>query len=308
MSIPEKKLKLPFSLHQLELFISVARNESFSRAAEEMHLSQSAVSVQIRSLEEGVGVPVFEYIGRRLFLTDAGRELHATATTIFESLGRFAMYVSDVNGLKRGKLKLAVVTTAKYFIPRILGAFCEQHPGVEVALKVVHRDEVLQRCAENQDDFYVMGLPPDGAGVKATPFMENELVVIARRNHPLVGKKRIPLALLLNEPFLMREAASGTRMALERFLGEHGVQVLPRMELGSNEAIKQAVLGGLGVAVSSRQALAFDAHDSDIAVLDVAHFPLRSHWYVIQLTEKKLSVIASAFLAFLLERTAAHTP
>lgn len=300
MSQPDKKLRMHISLRQLELFASVARNESFSRAAEEMHLTQPAVSVQIKNLEENVGVPLFEYIGRRFFLTDAGRELYAAANIVFESLGRFEMLVADTKGLKQGKLKLAVTTTAKYFIPRILGAFCERYPGVDASLKVTNREGVLARIEENADDLYVMGQPPEEMNVRATPFMENELVAIARRGHPLVGKKRVALARLAEEPFLMREPNSGTRMALERLLAERGVHARTRMELGSNEAIKQGVLGGLGIAVLSRHSLVFDASDSDIAVLDVAHFPIRRHWYAVYPSEKRLSVVAGTFLDFLL--------
>lgn len=300
MAQPDKKIRMHISLRQLELFASVARNESFSRAAEEMHLTQPAVSVQIKNLEDSVGVPLFEYIGRKFFLTEAGRELFAAANTVFESLGRFEMLVADMKGLKQGKLRVAVTTTAKYFIPRILGAFCERYPGVDVSLKVTNREGVIARIEENADDLYVMGQPPEELNVKATPFMENELVVIARRDHPLVGKKRVPLARLAEEPFLMREPTSGTRMALERLFAEHGVHARTRMELGSNEAIKQGVLGGLGVAVLSSHSLALDASDGDIAVLDAAHFPIKRHWYAVCPAEKRLSVVAGTFLDFLL--------
>lgn len=292
------------SLRQLELFASVARNESFSRAAEEMHLTQPAVSVQIKNLEDSVGVPLFEYIGRRFFLTDAGRELFAASNTVFESLGRFEMLVSDMKGLKQGKLKLAVTTTAKYFIPRFLGAFCERYPGVDVALKVTNREGVLARLEGNADDLYVMGQPPEALNVTATPFMENELVAIARRDHPLAKKKRILLTRLAEEPFLMREPTSGTRMALERLLEERGVHVRTRMELGSNEAIKQAVLGGMGVAVLSRHSLVLETHNGEIATLDVQGFPIRRHWYAVHPADRRLSVVAGAFLDFLLNAPA----
>lgn len=300
MTQSERKIRMHASLRQLELFVSVARNESFSRAAEEMHLTQPAVSVQIRNLEESVGVPLFEYVGRRFFLTEAGRELYAAANAVFDSLGRFEMLVADMKGLKQGRLRVAVTTTAKYFIPRILGAFCERHPGVDASLKVTNREGVIARIEENADDLYVMGQPPEELNVRATPFMENDLVVIARRDHPLAGRKRVPLARLAEEPFLMREPTSGTRMALERLLAEHGVHARTRMELGSNEAIKQGVLGGLGVAVLSSHSLALDASDGDIAVLDVAHFPIRRHWYAVYPAEKRLSVVAATFLDFLL--------
>lgn len=302
MSIHTKRSRTPYSLHQLELFAAVARLESFSRAAEELGVTQSAVSVQVRHLEEALGLPLFEYLGRKLYLTDAGREVQATTHTLFESLERLDMALAQLKGLKQGRLQLMTTTTAKYFVPRLLGSFCEQHPGIEVKLQVVGREEVLAGIENNVADLYVMGWPPARPNLTAIPFLENDLVIIARSDHPLARQKRITLARLAQEAFLMREPGSGTRLALEQLFASQGCTIDIRMELESNEAIKQAVLGGLGVAVMSRQALPMEAQEthegqeSRIAILDVRSFPLRGHWHAVHLTEKRLSVVAQAFL------------
>jgi DNA-binding transcriptional LysR family regulator len=209
------------------------------------------------------------------------------------------MTVSDMKGLKKGRLRLAVVSTAKYFAPRLLGQFCQQYPGIEVALKVTNRERVLERLMDNQDDLYITGQPPEELDVECQPFLENPLVVLAPIGHPLAGKKRIPLKRLAKEPFLMREAGSGTRQAIERLLQQHGLKVNIRMELGSNEAIKQTIAAGLGVSVLSRHTLALDAATSQIAILDVVHFPIKRHWYVSWPKGKQLSVVARTFLGHL---------
>lgn len=289
------------SLRQLELFAAVAQTGSFSRAAEQMHLSQPAVSIQVKNLEEAVGLPLFEQIGRRIFLTSAGRELLVFCGEVFQGLARFEMSLADMKGLKKGALRLAVTTTAKYFIPRLLGPFCERYPGIEVALKVTNRQRVLERLAQNQDDLYIMGQPPEDMDVEATPFLENQIVVMARRDHPLAAQKAVPLERLAEEPFLVREAGSGTRQAAERFFAEHGLTPKVRMELGSNEAIKQGIIGGLGVAVLSRHTLSAEGEAGRIAVIDVKGFPIRRHWYVVYPAGKKLSVVSRAFLDYLLD-------
>jgi DNA-binding transcriptional LysR family regulator len=236
------------SLRQLKLFESVARHLSFTRAAEEVHLSQPAVSIQIKQLEESVGLPLFEQIGKRIYLTEAGHELYKLCGEMLDALARFEMSVADRKGLKQGRLRLAVTTTAKYFVPRLLGPFCECYPGIEVSLTVSNRQRVLERLAANRDDLYIFGQPPEHLPVQARPFLENRLVLLASPEHPLARETRIPLQRIAEEPFLMREVGSGTRMATEQFFRERGVTVRIRMELGSNEAIKQAVMGKLGIA------------------------------------------------------------
>lgn len=287
------------TLRQLKVFESVARNLSFTRAAEELHLTQPTVSIQLKQLADIVGLPLLEQVGKKVFLTDAGRELLKACHDIFEGLSRFEMLVSDMKGVKAGKLRLAVITTAKYFVPRLLGPFCQRYPGIDVSLKVTNRERVLQRMADNLDDLYVLGQPPEHMEIVLEPFLENPLVVVAARTHPLAAENNIPLARLAEEAFLMREAGSGTRLATERFFAEHQMKIKVRMELGSNEAIKQAVAGGLGIAVLSAHTLALERGSDELAILGVEGFPIRRHWYVAHLKDKQPSVVALAFLDFL---------
>lgn len=287
------------TLRQLKVFESVARNLSFTRAAEELYLTQPTVSIQIKQLTDIVGQPLLEQVGKRIFLTDAGRELLKVCREIFEGLDRFEMLMSDMKGVKAGKLRLAIITTAKYFVPRLLGVFCQRYPGIDVTLKVTNRERVLQRMAENQDDLYVLGQPPEQVDVAFEPFLENPLVVLAPGNHPLAGKKNISPQRLTEEQFLMREPGSGIRLATEEFFAGRGLKLKVRMELGSNEAIKQAVAGGLGLAVLSVHTLTLERNINELSILDVQGFPIRSHWYLVYPRDKQLSVVARAFLEFI---------
>ncbi|MDP1939618.1 MAG: LysR substrate-binding domain-containing protein [Gallionella sp.] len=287
------------TLRQLKVFEAVARNLSFTRAAEELYLTQPTVSIQIKQLADIVGQPLLEQIGKRIFLTDSGRELLKVCRDIFEGLDRFEMLMSDMKGVKKGKLRLAVITTAKYFVPRLLGVFCQRYPGIDVTLKVTNRERVLQRMAENQDDLYVLGQPPEQMDVAFEPFLENPLIVLAPGNHPLAGQKNISPQRLTEEQFLMREPGSGIRLATEEFFAGRGLKLKVRMELGSNEAIKQAVAGGLGLAVLSVHTLALERNIDELAILDVTGFPIRRHWYLVYPKDKQLSVVALAFLEFM---------
>jgi DNA-binding transcriptional LysR family regulator len=287
------------SLRQLSIFASVARHLSYTRAAEEMHLTQPAVFTQVKQLEESVGLPLLERVGKRLYLTDAGVELEKTCRRVLEELERFEMQVAETKGLKQGKLRLTVVTTAKYFAPRLLGEFCTRYPGVEAALKVTNREGALQRFHDNLDDLYILGQPPEGMDAVAAPFLDNPLVALAAGAHPLAREKNISLERLAREPFLMREPGSGTRLVLERLMKQHHLRLNVRMELGSNEAIKQAILGGLGVSVLSRHSLAEEDASGRLAILDVEGFPIRRQWYVVYPASKQPSVVAQAFLDFL---------
>jgi len=287
------------TLRQLEVFEAIARLGSFTRAAEELFLTQPTVSMQMKKLGDTVGLPLFEQVGKKIYLTDAGRELHKTCRGIFDHFANFEMTVADLKGLKRGKLRLAVVTTAKYFAPRLLGPFCDMYPGIEVSLKVSNRERVLERLAENQDDLYILGQPPEELDAVAEPFLENPLVVLAPAGHPLAGVARIPLKRIAAEPFLVREPGSGTRIAVERLFAEHDLQLNVRMELGSNEAIKQAIVGGLGVSVLSRHTLALDAPMGQLTILDVEGFPIERNWYVVYPAGKQPSVVARTFLDYL---------
>jgi LysR family transcriptional regulator, low CO2-responsive transcriptional regulator len=288
------------TLHQLKVFEAIARSGSFTRAAEEMFLSQPTVSQQIKQLTKAVGLPLFEQIGKRLYLTDAGREVLIACKDISEKISQLDMTLADLKGLKQGNLRLAVITTAKYFVPRLLGNFRHRYPGIKVALQVTNRQQVLTRLSENVDDLYILGQPPEGLDINLRPILENALVAIAPADHPLAGQKNIPIQRFAEEPFIMREAGSGTRMAVESFFAENRVEINEEMEIGSNEAIKHAIVGGLGVSVLSRHVLALEGTRGPLTILDVDGFPIQRHWYIVYPSSKQLSVVASTFLEYLL--------
>lgn len=288
------------TLHQLKVFETTARQGSFTRAAEELEITQPSVSSQIKQLTNAVGLPLFEQIGKRLYLTDAGQELLATCQDIFQRLDHFEMKVADLKGTKQGQLRLAVITTAKYFIPRLLGIFCQKYPAIDVSLQVINHEQIRQRMLMNQDDIYVLSQFPEDIDLYTEPFLDNPLVVVARSDHPLKGDRHIPLKFLNNQPFIIRESGSGTRQAVKKLLAQHDVSVNVKLELGSNEAIKQAIAGGLGLSILSLHCLMGQAYTDELTILDVEHFPIQRRWYVAHLAGKQLSVIAQAFWEYLL--------
>jgi len=287
------------TLRQLEVFETITRLGSFTRAAEELCVTQPTVSMQIKKLTDAIGLPLFEQIGKKMYLTEAGRELHQACHGIFEHLTQFEMIAADMKGLKAGKLRLAVVTTAEYFAPRLLGMFCQQYPEIEVSLEVSNRKHILDRLAKNMDDLYILDLPPENEEIIVQSFLQNPLVVLASANHPLANKKKITLERIAEEPFIFRENGSGTRIETENFIAKQGLKLKTRMTLGSNEAIKQAILGGLGVSVLSRHTLTLDSHKDQLAILDVNGFPINCQWHYAYPSGKKLSIVAQTFLAYL---------
>jgi DNA-binding transcriptional LysR family regulator len=288
------------TLHQLAVFEAVARHGSFTRAAEELYITQPTVSSQIKQLTQAAGLPLFEQIGKRLYLTETGKELLTTCQDIFHRLENFEMKVADLKGTKQGRLSLAVITTAKYFAPRLLGSFCEKYPGIDVSLTVTNHQEIVKRMTDNQDDLYILSQPPEDLDISSQPFLDNPLVVLAPKNHHLAGRKNIPIKALNDQPFIMREPGSGTRVAVQNLFAKNKVSVKVRLELGSNEAIKHAIAGGLGISVLSQHCLTTETNNSELAILDVQNFPIMRRWYVTYLSGKQLSIIAQTFLEFLL--------
>jgi DNA-binding transcriptional LysR family regulator len=295
----EEALVIHATLHQLKVFEATARHGSFTRAAEELFLTQPTVSMQVKQLTKAIGLPLFEQVGKRLFLTDAGRELFSTCQEIFGKLEQLEMSIADLKGMKQGRLRLAVITTAKYFLPRLLGPFCQKYPGVDISLTVTNHERVIERLGNNQDDLYVMSQLPENLDIVAHPFLDNPLVVIGPKTHPLAKEKNIPLKRLAEETFIMREPGSGTRRAFQKLLDDQGLSVRVRLELGSNEAIKQAIAGGLGLAVLSSHTIAHDGSMGELMAFDVEGFPIPRKWYVVHLSGKQLSVVASTFLDYL---------
>ncbi|MBQ1782601.1 MAG: LysR family transcriptional regulator [Gammaproteobacteria bacterium] len=285
------------TLRQLQIFSRVAACGSFTRAAEQLFMTQPAVSQQMRQLSEQVGEPLYDLVGRRVRITAAGQQLLATWQGMQQEWQRFEEEMDERRGLRRGSLRLAVVSTAKYFVPRALGPFCQRYPGIDVRLEVANRDRVVERIQRNLDDLYVMTTPPSQLDLVAEPILDNPLVVIAPPGHPCCQQRQVSLATLANERFIMREAGSGTRISIEQYLAEQQLSLNVRMELGSNEAIKQAVAGGLGLSILSRHALhRLPVEEDEVAILDVAGFPLASQWYLVHLNSKRLSLAATTFL------------
>jgi LysR family transcriptional regulator, low CO2-responsive transcriptional regulator len=291
------------TLHQLKVFETVARHGSFTRAAEELFITQPTVSSQVKQLTQAVGLPLLEQIDKSLYLTDAGKELLTTCQDIFEKLENFEIKVADLKGTKQGKLKLAVITTAKYFIPRLLGSFCQKYPGIDVELKVTNHQEVKERMLNNEDDLYIISNPHKDIELKIQAFLDNPLVVVGKKEHYLANKKNIAIEKLNNSMFIMREKGSGTREAIHELFNQHNVSVKVKLELGSNEAIKQAIAGGLGISILSEHCLISEGISGELTVLDFQHFPIKRRWFVAHLTGKKLSVIAETFLNYLLEES-----
>ena len=289
------------TLHQLRIFLAVARHNSFARAAEALHLSPPTLSLQVKQLADTVGQPLFEQLGKKIFLTAAGRTLADACADIEERMERLSQDLAALQGVEKGSLKLAILTTVKYTVPKLLGGFCAAHPGIEVAMVVGNRENLLQRLAGNEDDLYIMGQPPEQMDVVSEPFADNPLVLVAPPGHPLVGKKRIAPERLRNEPFILREPGSGTRLTSEKFFAGHGITLKNRLEVGSNEAIKQTVAGGLGLAVLSAHTVVAELALGELVQLDVKGFPLIRRWHVVVPRGKRLSAAASAFRDWLFQ-------
>ena len=282
------------TFRQLRLFLALAETGSVSKAAAATHVTQPTASAQLMEMTEAVGLPLHEVISRRVHLTDAGRQLAQTARAMLAEWEGFEQQVDQMKGLSRGRLRVAAVSTAKYFIPRLIGSFCRLHPAIDVSLEVLNRDGVVARLRDNRDDIYIMSMPPE-LDLEDEVFMENPLVVIAARSTRLPA--RPTLAQLKDQRFILREPGSGTRMATDRHFAKRRFRPDVRLELGSNEAIREAVAGGLGLGVISRHALQVG---KDIRVVDVEGFPISSRWHVVHPRAKHLSPIATAFRAHLL--------
>jgi DNA-binding transcriptional LysR family regulator len=294
-------------LPQLSVFEAVVRLGSFTRAAEELYMAQPTVSVQIKKLTETIGVPLIEQIGKTIRLTPVGKELQTVCGEIFQTFTRFEQNVANLRGMQTGSLDIAVSTAAKYFASRMLVEFAKAYPEIAVRMHVGHRRSLLERMVINSDDLYLMANPPEGDEVVSLRLLPNPIVVLARNDHPLAGQKKIPFARFAEEPLIMREAGSGTRMTAEQLFRERGTAPRIRMELGSNESIREALGAGLGVAIMPRQSAGVDL-DVNLKELDVEGFPLESHWYLVYPVGKQLSFIAQTFLDFVRKHAQSAQP
>jgi DNA-binding transcriptional LysR family regulator len=286
-------------LPQLMVFDAVARHGSFTRAGEELYLAQPTVSVQLKKLAESVGLPLIEQVGKKTHLTEAGRELHAAVEDLFRVFVELETKLTALRDPDTGRLRLAIGTTAKYFAPRLLGRFCELHPDIQVSMSVANREKLLERMADNSDDVYVLSHPPADSELELHKLLPNRLAIYARADHPFAGRKHIPLDEIAALPMLMRELGSGTRLMTQEAFEKQSLRPNVRMEIGSNEAIKQAILGGLGIAVLSEHTIGSgNAQEADegLVMLDVEGFPVDGWWYLAFPSGKRLSPTARVFV------------
>jgi len=289
------------TFRQLRLFLALAETGSVSGAAKLMHVTQPTASMQLKDITESVGLPLYEVVSKKIYLTDMGKELATTARAIAQNWDSFEQNADAVKGLSRGKLKVAVVSTAKYFMPRLVGSFCQKYPEIDVSLEILNRDGVVQRLRDNMDDIYIMSKPPSDLDLSDEAFMPNPIVVVASTMDPLVKRVAVPLNELSKKRFILREKGSGTRMAGDQFFSKKKFRADVRLELGSNEALKESVAGGLGLGLVSKHALHGLMKEHGVGIVDVEGFPLPSAWHIVHPASKKLSPLALAFKQHLLE-------
>jgi DNA-binding transcriptional LysR family regulator len=288
------------TLRQLRIWSLVAEHLSFSKAARELHLTQPAISIQVKQLQESAGVALFEQIGKKMHLTEAGRELARYAASVSDLLRAAEETLASHRGITGGIVRIGVVSTAKYFAPSMLAAFTRIHPDVRLNLSVANREDIIRLLADNAIDLAIMGRPPKGLRTVASPFAKHPLVIIAPADHPLAGRRNIPLAQLADESFLMREPGSGTRTSMEKTFKDRGVPYRVAMEISSNETIKQAVMAGLGVAFLSVHTVGLELGTGRLVLLDVAGLPIMRDWFVIHLRDKRLTPVGATLREFLL--------
>lgn len=290
------------SFRQLKLFLALAETGSVTAAARATHVTQPTASMQLRELTQAVGLPLYEVVSRKVQLTDIGVELAKTARAMVGQWSAFEQVVDGARGLTRGRLRVAVVSTAKYFMPRLIGGFCKRHPAIDVSIEILNRDGVVARLREDMDDLYIMSTPPLDLQLEDVVFMSNPLVIIAPYGDALLRRGELELSALAAQRFILRETGSGTRMAVDQYFKRVRFHPKVRLELGSNEAIKEAVAGGLGLGVISSHALHGRAREHGVAVLSVAGFPIPSQWHIVHPAARSLSPIAAAFKSQLLRQ------
>ncbi len=288
------------TLHQLKVFKQVAQVMNYTKAGDRLGLTQPAVSIQIKQLENNLGLTLFEKIGKTLYLTPAGKELHIFSDDIFNRFENMDMTLSALKGELQGDFYLSAVSSAKYFTPHLLGAFHKRYPKVNFHLDISNREQVIERLSQNKDDLVIMGLVPESMPVTQHPFVDNPIVIIANPNHPLAKQKHIELSEFSHYPFIHREKGSGTRKALQEFLNEKNILLNANMTLGNSETIKQAVMADLGISAVSRHSVSLELATNSLVELDFQGFPLIRSWYVVHHQSKHLSPIANAFINFVL--------
>ena len=293
------------TLRQLKVFEAVARNLSFSRAAEELHLTQPAVSIQVKKLEDHAGLPLFEQLGKKIHLTPAGMEMLQSSRIIIQQFKEVEETMTQFKGVSGGKLNVAVISAGDYFFPRLLVEFARRHSGVTLNFGVCNREELLDQLTDNLTDLAIMVRPPLGMDTVNESFAPHPYVFVAAPDHPLAAMKRIPMSRLTREPFVVREKGSDTWASMEEGLGGHLAGLNIAMKIKSTETIKQAVMAGMGVSFLSAHTISRELQVGSLTVLDVQGFPLMLHWYVVHRKNKRLTPVAQAFKTFLMSDGAA---
>jgi len=293
------------TLRQLKVFDAVARHLSFSRAAEELHLTQPAVSTQVKQLGTHAGLPLFEQIGKKIYLTPAGVELLRHGRAILQQFREAEEAMAQLKGASGGKLNVAVISAGDYFFPRLLAEFVRRHAGVTLNLAVHNREELLHQMADNLTDLAVMVRPPRGMDTVSESFAPHPYVIVAAPDHPLARTRRIPLAVLARESFVVREKGSDTWNSMEDAFGRRLPMLNIAMEITSTETIKQAVIAGMGISFLSAHTISMELRVRSLVVLDVQGFPLTLNWYVVHRENKRLPPVALAFKRFLMDEGAA---
>lgn len=290
-----------YTLRQLDTFLEVVRCGSVSRAAEKLHVTQPAVSMQLRQLEDGLGVPLLETVGRQVRLTAAGVEVEQCAAAAIARLKELDDLVAWHRGLKQGRVDLAVVSTAKYFMPMLLVRFRAMFPEIEFSLQIHNRESIMKLLARNEVDLIIMGRAPEGIDCSSTEFATNPMGVICAPNHPLSRRRGAAMSVLQGQQFVVREPGSGTRSAMEGLFAEHGIRPEIVMEMPSNETIKQAVMAGMGMSFLSLRTVRNELAAGHLALVDIVGLPVIRHWHVTHLSAKRLSPAADALKHFLIE-------
>ncbi len=290
-----------FTLHQLYVFGMVARHKSMTEAAQHLHMTQPAVSIQIKKLQEAVDIPLIEVVGRKLYLTEAGERLYEAYKNIDLELESFEAVTSQLKGGLKGSLNVSCASTAKYFLPYLLGEFQKRYPEVQISLKVTNRNEVIHHLSQNEYDLGILTQIPNDDSIASIPFLENPLVMGAPPEHSLSGEEQVSIEQLIEEPFVFRELGSGTRMVMESYFKKNGMNISPIMELGMNEAVKQAIMAGIGLSLISRLSLGNELNLNKISILDMPDFPIMTHWHMLYKKEKRLTPVTQNFISFLQE-------
>ena len=289
------------TIRQLQIFSVAASLLSFARAAEKLHLTHAAISLQIKQLEEVSGAMLFDRIGKRVYLTEAGEILLDHARQILQSLKDADESLMALKGLKGGRVAIAVTSTAEYFAPGLLAEFRQVQPDVRVRLLIDNREEVSRRLISNEVDLAIMGRPPADLDAEAVSFAPHPLVIVAGAEHPLAARAGLSVEDLATETLIVRETGSGTRSAMEEFFLEHAIKPRIGMEMGSNEAIKQAVIAGLGISFISKHTLGLELSAGRLAILKVEGTPVMRRWFLVRHKSKRLTPALGAFWDFVLE-------